>query len=116
MICASMLAMGSCAELHAPTDTESQKALLKDWALSRCLALSFPDAAIKTDASATAAAYLERGKQPIEAYEALDRLAEQFASRTYTGSSGSSFNTMKCIDLFHSEQLEHLASQLVRMP
>jgi hypothetical protein len=116
MVCVSALVMGSCVDLHSPGDIGSHKTMLKDWALSRCLARSFADAETKNDANATAGAYLERGQQPIEAYEAIERLVEEYANRTYTGSSGSSFNTMKCIDLFHSAELELLSSKLTRAP
>jgi len=116
--CGTALLLSSCAtaeeaaaqEASTHTPSSSRKALLlKDWALSRCLARVYKDGAAKEDAKATASAYLERGRQPIEAYEAIDRLIEQYANRT--GAVKSSFNTMKCIDLFHSAELERLASK-----
>ncbi len=84
----------------------SQKTLLKNWALSRCLAQIAPDEASRNDANATAAAYLEFGHQPIETYEAIDQLVATFIKREYVGSIKSPYNTMKCIDLFHSRELD----------
>ncbi|MBR0567059.1 hypothetical protein J5J83_13130 [Azoarcus sp. L1K30] len=95
------------------TDTYSQKTLLKNWALSVCLAAVTKDADARDDANATASAYLEFGRQGIEAYEALRELAHQYANRKYGGSIKSDFNTMKCIDLFHSKDLDRMVTKLV---
>lgn len=92
----------------------SQKALLKNWAVTRCLAEAYSDQTSKDDANASAAAYLERGKQPMEAYEKLDELAIRYAKLNYGSVSGSRLNTMKCIDLFNSKELDELAGKLSR--
>jgi hypothetical protein len=92
----------------------SQKTLLKNWALSRCLWQVYADGKAKEDANATASAYLEIGHQPIEAYDALSALVTQYANRKYASSVGSDLNTMKCIDLFHSKELDTLMSRLVK--
>jgi hypothetical protein len=92
----------------------SQKLLLKNWALSACLSIVATDDVARADANATAGAYLEYGHQPIEAYEELRKLAEQFAGRQYSGSVPSRFNTMKCIDLFHSRALDRLTAKWLR--
>lgn len=97
---------------QSATETYSQKTLLKNWALSVCLATVFKDTHTREDANATASAYLEFGRQPIEAYDALRKLAEQYANRRYAGSIKSDFNTMKCVDLFHSKELDSLTSKL----
>ncbi|HET8705339.1 MAG TPA: T6SS amidase immunity protein Tai4 family protein [Pseudomonadales bacterium] len=106
---------GSTAEYStALTQTYSQKTLLKNWALSVCLAAIAKDKAMQEDANATAGAYLEFGKQPIEAYEQLHTLAEKYSKKKYQGSVDSEFNTMKCIDLFHSKELDQLTEKLVK--
>ncbi|RIX49742.1 MAG: hypothetical protein D3M94_01795 [Rhodocyclales bacterium GT-UBC] len=87
----------------------TQQQLLKNWALSVCLASIAQDVRDKADAGATASAYLEFGHQPIAAYEALNKLIEQFVARRYSGSVQSEFNTMKCIDLLHSKELDRLS-------
>lgn len=91
----------------------SQKILLKNWALSVCLAQVAKDPKTQADASETASAYLEFGRQPIEAYDKLAALAKKYASRQYGSAIQSELNTMKCIDLFHSKELEKLSSKLV---
>ena len=99
---------------RSPIENYSQKTLLKNWALSVCLASIAKDPASKEDAGATASAYLEFGKQQIEAYDQLRKLVHQYVSRKYGGSIQSEFNTMKCIDLFHSKELDRLTTKLVK--
>ena len=90
------------------TEHYSQEMLLKNWALSRCLAKSYGDKTVRDDANATASAYLEYGKQPIETYNQLDGLVDKYVSLAYGGSVKSDFNTMKCIDLYHSQELQEM--------
>lgn len=94
------------------TSTYSQKDLLKNWALSACLATVTKDAATKADASATASAYLEFGRQGVEAYDELRKLVAAYAARRYAGSIAGEFNTMKCIDMLHSTELDKLTTRL----
>jgi hypothetical protein len=99
------LAQGSEASRY------SQRTLLKNWALSRCLGQAYRDGKASEDANASASAYLEFGRQPIVAYEALNVVIGKYANRKYAGSVRSDFNTMKCIDLFHSKELDELANK-----
>ncbi|MFT4171045.1 MAG: T6SS amidase immunity protein Tai4 family protein [Rhodocyclaceae bacterium] len=94
----------------------SQRTLLKNWALSVCLAKVSKDEWHREDANASAGAYLEFGRQPIEAYEELRDLASKYAARTYSSSNSAEaeLNTMKCIDLFHSKELNALARRWVK--
>lgn len=98
----------------AATASYSQKTLLKNWAVSVCLAKVAKTPEAKEDANATASAYMEFGKQPLEAYEQLRELADTFSKRVYGGSVQSEFNTMKCIDLMHSKELETLTTRLAK--
>lgn len=104
-----MLMQAACA--HAAVAGHSQKDVLKNWAFSRCLAAVYADPAVKADANATASAYLESGDQPMAAYEALDTLVGNYAKRKMSGSLSSDFNTMKCIDLYNSSELDALAGK-----
>lgn len=101
------------AETVAPmTAHYSQQDLLKNWALSACLAAVATDEVARADANATASAYMEFGRQDPAAYDALRQLAEQYARRNYGGSVPGQFNTMKCIDLYHSRELGRLVTKL----
>ena len=97
-----------------PVYTYSQKTLLKDWALSRCLGRVATDTKSRDDAYATASAYLEFGKQGAEEYDAITALVEKYASKHYGGSIKSDFNTMKCIDLFQSKELDQFVNKVTR--
>jgi hypothetical protein len=92
----------------------SQRTLLKNWALSRCLGRVAVNQQSRDDAYATAAAYLEFGSQGMDAYESLQVLVDKYAAKTYSGSIKSDFNTMKCIDLFHSEELSNAVKRFSR--
>ena len=96
----------------ALTDTYSQRELLKNWALSVCIAAIAKDAQAREDANATASAYLEFGHQPIEAYDALRNLVDKWVAKRYSGSIPSEWNTMKCIDMYHSRELNQLVAKL----
>jgi hypothetical protein len=89
----------------------SQATLLKNWALCRCLAKAYGPGAPADDAEKSAAGYLEFGKAPIEAYEEATKLVEKYSGLSYGGSVKSDYDTMKCIDLFHSKELDELAKR-----
>lgn len=96
-----------------PLERFTQRELLKNWALSVCLAKIAKDPADRKDANATAGGYFEFGRQPIETYDEIRALVDEFASRKYSakpeiGEVPSELNTMKCIDLFHSKELDRL--------
>ncbi|WP_454763041.1 T6SS amidase immunity protein Tai4 family protein [Cupriavidus campinensis] len=101
------------AQTTHPLQRFSQRTLLKNWALSACLARIATSPADRDDAGATASAYLEFGKQPIESYDAIRPLIDRFVARKYGSrpeidTPSSEYNTMKCIDLFHSKELDKL--------
>lgn len=117
-ICAIMLIGFSLAHPasadESATRSYSQKVMLKNWVLSRCLAKAYPSEQAKDDAQLTASAYLEFGNAPIEAYEQGELLVDQYLKRSYSGSIKGPYNTMKCIDLFHGKELENLARKYGR--
>lgn len=108
------LAFPTVAGEGSATRNYTQKALLKNWTLSVCLATVAKGAGDRADADATASAYMEAGRQGIEAYDALRKLVDQYTARKYAGSIPGTFNTMKCIDLYNSDVLERLTIKLTR--
>lgn len=86
----------------------SQAELLRNYALARCLSQAFPGSPLTPDAAASAAGYLERGSVSADAYEGIAKLADEFLARKYSSLSGQPLQTMKCIDLFHSPELDRL--------
>jgi hypothetical protein len=99
----------ACAASPIAPPENAQATLLKKWALSRCLAKAGADSPPGDDAAKTAAAYLESGTAGIEVYEKLEALARRYLEREYTGSVKSNYNTMKCLDLYDSDELDRLA-------
>ncbi len=99
----------------APADVErfvarkySQADLLRNYALARCLSQAFPGSPLDPDASASAAGYLERGSVSADAYAEIAKLADEFLVHKYLSLSGQPLQTMKCIDLFHSSDLDRI--------
>jgi hypothetical protein len=97
-----------------PIETYSQKELLKNWALSTCFYDIAQDQATKDDASTTASAYLQFGHQQMQVYHELGKLVDEFVAKKYGGSVPSEYNTMKCIDLYHSKELDRLVTRLLK--
>jgi hypothetical protein len=94
----------ACAA-HPVKGTSTEASLLRDWTLSRCLAKASTGSDFSQDAMRTAAALLERGSVDIAIYEKLDSLVDRFLARRSEGSVPGSYSTLKCIDLYHSDEL-----------
>ena len=84
---------------------------LNNFALSACIAEGYRAGEVKQDGSAAAGGYLELGSFPMEAYEKAAALGKTFLARDYRGKHGETLTLMKCIDLFHSRELEELARE-----
>ena len=82
---------------------------LKNFALSTCVADGYKSEEVAKDSRAAAGGYLELGRLPLEAYEAAASLGKQFLAREYQSASGEKLTLMKCIDFFHSKELDQLA-------
>lgn len=96
--------------------TYPPEVLFKNYALSSCLADAFDDETLRKDASATAAAYLEFGTGPLEAYTAATLLGREYIAREYRGKASVAFGTMKCVDFYHSDQLDELMQKYINSP
>jgi hypothetical protein len=87
---------------------------LKNYALSTCIADGYLSGEVKADSAAAARGYLEFGELPLEAYTEATLLGRKFLEKNYKSVSGKTLTLMKCIDLFHSQELEHLAEKYRR--
>jgi hypothetical protein len=96
------------AEDASPRAIYSAAQYLKNFALSACIAEAYRSDEVKKDGSAAAGGYLELGSFPMEAYEEAAALGKKFLARTYRGKHGEALTLMKCIDLFHSTELEQV--------
>jgi hypothetical protein len=84
---------------------------LKNFALSACIADGYKSDEVVKDSRAAAGGYLELGSFPFDAYEAAASLGKTFLAKDYQGKSGEQITLMKCIDLFHSKELDRLAKK-----
>jgi hypothetical protein len=87
---------------------------LKNFALSICIANGFKSDEVVKESRAAAGAYFEFGSLPIEAYEEAELLGKKFLAKEYLSKSGAQLTLMKCIDLFHSEELDQLAKKYIK--
>jgi hypothetical protein len=83
----------------------------KNYALSTCLADGFTAEETVKDAAAAARGYLELGEFALEAHTKATQLGRQFLAREYKSVSGEKLTLMKCIDFFHSPELDRLAKK-----
>jgi|HubBroStandDraft_6_1064221.scaffolds.fasta_scaffold84896_2 hypothetical protein len=97
-----------------PVERYSDAELLQNWTLARCLSRAFPGSPLEPDAAAAGAGYLERGSVEADAYTESARLADRFLSRTYASQSGQPLQTMKCIDLLHSAELDSIVKRYAK--
>jgi len=97
----------SCANI-APSKSNSEKEIYKNWVLSRCLSFIANDDIQKQDALNTASAFLELSSLPVEDFLKSEKLTKKYISLTYQGSISGTFKTKKCIDLFNSNELNEL--------
>lgn len=82
---------------------------LKNYALSACLADGYAVKEVRDDAVAAANGYKELGSLDIDAYNAVAGLIPKFLSKDYMSQSREQLVAMKCIDFFHSKELDRLA-------
>lgn len=102
------------AASSAATPTTTEQALLKDWALARCLAVAGKGQPLGDDAAKSAAALLERGRSGIEVYERIEALAHAALARRSGGSVPSGYNVLKCVEFYHSKALDRVAGSARR--
>ncbi|WP_107312344.1 type VI secretion system amidase immunity protein Tai4 [Burkholderia metallica] len=93
----------------------------KDRALAACLSVAYQGTPAGKDADLTKSAYLEWTYYDEDQGDpAVDRLVERFLRRDYAnpveGYAGATFDLLKCIDLYHSAELDEQVRRHVRHP
>jgi hypothetical protein len=108
----SIYALSLCHNGYADESAKySAKEYFKNFALSSCIADAFQTSEVKADAMAAASGYLELGEYPLEAHTEASLLGREFLKKDYRSFSGSSLILMKCIDFYHSKELESIATK-----
>src|ERR1700687_1089088 len=92
----------------------SPRQYLKNFALSACISEGYKSDEVVKDSSAVASGYLELGSLPHEAYVEAASLGRKFLAKEYQRVSGAKLVLMKCIDFFHSKELDRLATKYIR--
>lgn len=110
----AMLAFGSGAASQA---APGEEAILKDWALSRCLYHAYRGQPASDDAARAAAVYLEQADSGMGVHERLEQLAKAAAVRPAAGSVPGSYRTLNCIAFYKSRELARIVrpSERVRL-
>ena len=106
-----VLILSGCSSTSAESNKYTPGEYLKNYALSTCIADGFESAEVVTEAAAAARGYLELGDYPIEAYTEAALLGRQFLKKKYKSMSGQKLTLMKCIDFYHSRDLEALVKK-----
>jgi hypothetical protein len=84
---------------------------LRNFALSVCISDGYKSEEVAKDSLAAAGGYLELGGFPVEAYEEVEKLGKKFLAKDYQSKHGESLTLMKCIDFYHSKDLEQLVKK-----
>jgi hypothetical protein len=88
---------------------------LKNFALSVCITEGYISDEVVKDSRAAADGYLQLGSFPFAAYEEAASLSKKFRAKKYLSFTGDELTLMKCIDLFHSNELDRMAKKYDRM-
>ena len=124
LACATLLCAAAAA--YAGTDrtsalTRDNATNFKDRALAFCVARGYAGSPAGDDAASTAGIFLDWTYFDPAADDALDGLITRYLQRDYgtpiEGFSEARFALLKCIDLYHSRELDALAGRyLTRRP
>ena len=105
---ALVVALCAASSAHAAPTRYSPVEYFKNYALSTCLSQGYKAEEVSKDSAAAARGYLELGGFPLEAHTAATSLGREFLKKPYESMSGESLTLMKCIDFYHSKELEQL--------
>ena len=110
LVLASSLCYGDSIDRKRYTPVQ----YLKNYALSSCIADGYQSNEVASDATAAANGYKELGSLDIDAYNEAAVLGRQFLAKEYASHSGEKLTLMKCIDFYHSKELDRLARKYAK--
>ena len=91
--------------------TANPQEIFRDYALTECLALAFPE--IGPEANAAANGYVQYGDGPVDAYDDVARLARDYLRRDYPSQTRAKLSIMKCIDFSRSAEVAGIIQQKI---
>ncbi|CAI0807134.1 Uncharacterised protein [Serratia ficaria] len=110
-LCVASLMLFSNIQIANAKEHYTPEEYLKNYALSVCVADGYSAKEIKNDAAAAARGYTEFGDYSLEAHTAVRALAKKFLAKPYDSQSGEPMTMVKCIDLYHSQELSAIIKQ-----
>lgn len=118
LLCSPLSALAADS-VEAPSRTNGQN--YKDRALASCLADAYKGTPAGEDADVTKSIFLEwTYYDDAKGNPATDRLVEKYLRRNYgnpfEGYAGAKFDLLKCLDMYHSRDLEDQVRKYVRRP
>jgi hypothetical protein len=113
-IFALVLVSSACYGQRIERENYTPVQYLKNYALSACIADGYQTKEVVDDAVAAANGYKELGSLDIDAYNEVAILSHQFLIKKYPSQSGEKLTLMKCIDFYHSKELEQLVHKYAK--
>ncbi len=95
-----------CSSNKPIAENKSGEYYFKNYAMSTCISDGYQSQEVVSDAAAAARGYLEFGNLPLEAHTEATLLGRDFLKKEYHSKSGASLILMKCLDFYHSEELD----------
>ncbi|HGC6388158.1 TPA: T6SS amidase immunity protein Tai4 family protein [Cronobacter dublinensis] len=102
------------AQPLAPVSEFTQPQIFTQWVQSRCIASIADSAALKADANASAAAWLEASELPVEAFNAADAAIAQALKTRVGGTAKTNYRVLKCALIAQSADVQALYQQFAR--
>ncbi|WP_369833880.1 T6SS amidase immunity protein Tai4 family protein [Cronobacter dublinensis] len=102
------------AQPLAPVSEFTQPQIFTQWVQSRCIASIADSAALKADANASAAAWLEASELPVEAFNAADAVIAQALKTRVGGTAKTDYRVLKCALIAQSADVQALYQQFAR--
>lgn len=113
------------AMAHAGTDqvvavSRNNATNFKDRALAYCVAQAYKDSPAGQDATKTGGVFLEWTYYDLDANSEIEDLIAKYLHRDYStpieGYADTKFSLLKCIDMYHSAELDALIRKYVPHP
>lgn len=108
---AVIASLASCSTIERPVEHQEGSSLLQKYGLAVCLGAAFESPELRSDVNKAAVGYMERGDFPLEAYEEVREIANEWLQKDYPSKRGGQVNTAKCIDFYLSEDLGGVLDQ-----
>lgn len=86
----------------------TQEEIFTHWVENRCIGKITSDKNLISDANASAAAWLEVSKLPVEIYQQADAAIDKGLKEPLTGSTNATYNILKCTLIASSDEVQKI--------